>query len=65
MYYWDVLLGGGEGKLLILLLMMIGWKLGELCLLLLIYKKVGESYVIIVLKGGVFVYFVWFFNFEV
>ena len=51
-HWWDSSLGGGKGMLPTLLLTTIGRKSGKPRPLPLIYKKVGDSYVIIASKGG-------------
>ena len=51
-HLWDSSSFGGPGILPTLLLTMKGRKSGEQKMLPLIYKKVGDAYVIIASKGG-------------
>ena len=63
-HLWDSSLGGGEGMLPTLLLTSTGRKSGEPRVLPLIYKKVGEAYVIIASKGGFPSHPAWYLNLE-
>ena len=63
-HYWDATLGGGQGKLPTLLLTTIGRKSGQPRPLPLIYKKVGNDYIIIASKGGAPAHPAWFLNLE-
>ncbi len=51
-HMWDSSLGGGSGMLPTLLLITTGRKSGAERMLPLIYKKVGDSFVVIAYKGG-------------
>ena len=53
-HMWDASMAGGKGLLPTLLLTSTGRKSGEPRPLPLIYKKVGDNYVIIASKGGRF-----------
>jgi deazaflavin-dependent oxidoreductase (nitroreductase family) len=61
-HMWDASLGGGEGLLPTLLLTSVGRKSGEPRPLPLIYKKVGDNYVIIASKGGAPAHPAWYLN---
>ena len=61
-HMWDSSLGGGEGLLPTLLLTSVGRKSGEPRPLPLIYKKVGDNYVIIASKGGAPAHPAWYLN---
>ena len=63
-HMWDSSLGGGEGLLPTLLLTSKGRKSGEPRPLPLIYKKVGDNYVIIASKGGAPTHPAWYLNLE-
>ncbi|MDH3644438.1 MAG: nitroreductase family deazaflavin-dependent oxidoreductase [Gammaproteobacteria bacterium] len=63
-HMWDSSLGGGEGLLPTLLLTSKGRKSGEPRPLPLIYKKVGDNYVIIASKGGAPDHPAWYLNLE-
>ena len=63
-HLWDAGLGGGSGLLPTLLLTTIGRKSGQPRPLPLIYKKVGDGYVIIASKGGAPAHPSWFLNLE-
>ncbi|MEM1250666.1 MAG: nitroreductase/quinone reductase family protein [Acidobacteriota bacterium] len=63
-HYWDATLGGGEGLLPTLLLTTVGRKSGQLRPIPLIYRQVGENYVIIASKGGAPAHPAWFLNLE-
>jgi deazaflavin-dependent oxidoreductase (nitroreductase family) len=63
-HMWDASLAGGEGVLPTLLLKTTGRKSGEEKLLPLIYKKVGDAYVIIASKGGAPAHPAWYLNIE-
>lgn len=63
-HHWDASLAGGKGMLTTLLLTTKGRKSGEDRLLPLIYKKVGDAYVIIASKGGFPTHPAWFLNLE-
>ena len=63
-HLWDSSLGGGKGLLPTLLLTSKGRKSGEPRPLPLIYKKVGENYVIIASKGGAPAHPAWYLNLE-
>ena len=59
---WDSSMGGGEGMLPTLLLVSTGRKSGAQRMLPLIYKKVGDDYIIIASKGGAPVHPAWYLN---
>lgn len=61
-HMWDATLGGGTGMLPTLLLTSTGRKSGEPRPLPLIYKKVGNGYVIIASKGGAPAHPAWYLN---
>jgi len=61
-HYWDASLGGGKGMLPTLLLTTRGRKTGKSRPLPLIYKKVGEAWVIIASKGGAPAHPAWYMN---
>ncbi|MCB1693478.1 MAG: nitroreductase family deazaflavin-dependent oxidoreductase [Pseudomonadales bacterium] len=61
-HLWDASLGGGKGKIPTLLLEMTGRKSGEKRMLPLIYKKVGDAFVIIASKGGAPAHPSWYLN---
>lgn len=61
-HMWDSSLGGWKGLLPTLLLITKGRKSGELRPLPLIYKKVGDAYVVIASKGGAPVHPAWYLN---
>ena len=61
-HMWDATLGGGTGMLPTLLLTSTGRKSGEPRPLPLIYKKVGDNYVIIASKGGAPAHPAWYLN---
>ena len=61
-HYWDSSLGGGSGMLPTLLLTTTGRKSGKRRPLPLIYRKVGEDYVIIASKGGAPEHPAWYLN---
>ena len=61
-HMWDASLGGWKGLLPTLLLITKGRKSGELRPLPLIYKKVGDAYVIIASKGGAPTHPAWYLN---
>lgn len=63
-HMWDSGVAGGPGLLPTLLLTTTGRKSGEPRLLPLIYKKVGDNYVIIASKGGFPTHPSWFMNLE-
>ncbi len=63
-HMWDSTLGGGIGALPTLLLTTVGRKSGEPRPLPLIYKKVGDNYVIIASKGGAPAHPSWYLNLE-
>ncbi len=63
-HMWDSSMAGGKGMLPTLLLTTTGRKSGEPRPLPLIYKKVGDDYVIIASKGGAPKHPVWFLNLE-
>jgi deazaflavin-dependent oxidoreductase (nitroreductase family) len=63
-HMWDASLAGGSGTLPTLLLTTIGRKSGEPRPLPLIYKKIGDDYVIIASKGGAPDHPAWFLNLE-
>ncbi len=61
-HMWDASLAGGEGFLPTLLLTSKGRKSGKPRSLPLIYKKVGNNYVIIASKGGAPAHPAWYLN---
>ena len=61
-HLWDSSLLGGPGILPTLLLTTTGRKSGEQKMLPLIYKKVGNAYVIIASKGGAPTHPAWYLN---
>ena len=61
-HMWDASLAGGKGVLPTLLLTSTGRKSGKPRALPLIYKKVGNSYVIIASKGGAPAHPAWYLN---
>lgn len=61
-HMWDSSLGGGKGMLPTLLLTSTGRRSGEARPLPLIYKKVGDAYVIIASKGGAPAHPAWYLN---
>jgi deazaflavin-dependent oxidoreductase (nitroreductase family) len=61
-HMWDASLGGGEGLLPTLLLTSTGRKSGDPRPLPLIYKQVGEDYIIIASKGGAPAHPAWYLN---
>lgn len=61
-HMWDSSMGGGEGMLPTLLLVSKGRKSGEERRLPLIYKKVGDDYIIIASKGGAPTHPAWYLN---
>lgn len=61
-HMWDSSLGGGEGMLPTLLLTSMGRKSGDPRPLPLIYKKVGDDYVVIASKGGAPSHPAWYLN---
>ena len=63
-HMWDASLGGSTGMLPALLLITTGRKSGKRRPLPLIYKKVGDGYVIIASKGGAPAHPAWFLNLE-
>jgi deazaflavin-dependent oxidoreductase (nitroreductase family) len=63
-HMWDSGALGGPGMLQTLLLTSTGRKSGEPRLLPLIYKKVGDNYIIIASKGGAPAHPSWFLNLE-
>lgn len=63
-HMWDSSMAGGKGVLPTLLLTTVGRKSGEPRPLPLIYKKVGNDYVIIASKGGAPAHPSWFLNLE-
>ena len=63
-HMWDSSMAGGKGILPTLLLTSIGRKSGQPRPLPLIYKKVGDNYVIIASKGGAPAHPVWYLNLE-
>lgn len=63
-HMWDSSLAGGKGVFPTLLLTTTGRKSGEPRLLPLIYKKVGDNYVIIASKAGYPTHPSWFLNLE-
>lgn len=63
-HMWDSGVAGGPGPLPTLLLTTTGRKSGEPRLLPLIYRKVGDNYIIIASKGGHVSHPVWYLNLE-
>jgi len=63
-HFWDSSMAGGEGVLPTLLLTSTGRKSGAPRPLPLIYKKVGDNYVIIASKGGAPEHPAWYLNLE-
>lgn len=63
-HMWDSSAAGGSGLLPTLLLTTTGRKSGEPRMLPLIYKKVGDNYIIIASKGGFPTHPVWYLNLE-
>ncbi len=63
-HMWDSGVAGGPGPLPTLLLTTTGRKSGEPRLLPLIYKKIGDNYIIIASKGGAPAHPVWYLNLE-
>jgi deazaflavin-dependent oxidoreductase (nitroreductase family) len=61
-HYWDSSIGGGTGMIPTLLLTTVGRKSGKPRPLPLIYKQVGDSYVIIASKGGAPAHPSWYLN---
>lgn len=61
-HMWDSGVAGGPGPLPTLLLTSTGRSSGEPRLLPLIYKKVGDNYVIIASKGGAPTHPAWYLN---
>lgn len=61
-HMWDSGVAGGPGPLPTLLLISKGRKSGEEKMLPLIYKKVGDAYVIIASKGGAPAHPAWYLN---
>lgn len=61
-HMWDSSLGGGSGMLPTLLLITTGRKSGAERMLPLIYKKVGDSFVVIASKGGHATHPSWYLN---
>ena len=61
-HMWDSSVGGGKGMLPTLLLISKGRKSGEQRMLPLIYKKVGDDYVVIGSKGGAPTHPAWYLN---
>ena len=61
-HLWDASLAGGEGVLPTLLLITTGRKSGRKRPLPLIYKQVGDGYVIIASKGGAPAHPAWYVN---
>ena len=61
-HMWDSSALGGPGVLPTLLLITRGRKSGELKPLPLIYKKVGDAYVVIASKGGAPAHPAWYLN---
>ena len=59
---WDSSVAGGPGLLPTLLLMTRGRKSGEVKMLPLIYRQVGENFVIIASKGGAPSHPAWYLN---
>lgn len=63
-HMWDASAAGGSGVLPTLLLISRGRKSGEDKMLPLIYKQVGDSYVIIASKGGAPSHPAWYLNLQ-
>ena len=63
-HMWDSSLGGGTGMLPTLLLISKGKKSGEDRPLPLIYRKIGDDYVVIASKGGAPTHPAWYLNLE-
>lgn len=63
-HMWDSSMAGGQGILPTLLLITKGRKSGDEKMLPLIYKQVGDAYVIIASKGGAPAHPAWFLNLE-
>lgn len=63
-HMWDASMAGGKGVLPTLLLITKGRKSGAERLLPLIYKKVGDDYVIIASKGGAPTHPAWYVNLQ-
>jgi deazaflavin-dependent oxidoreductase (nitroreductase family) len=63
-HMWDASMAGGSGTLPTLLLTTTGRKSGDPRPLPLIYKKVGDSYVIIASKGGAPAHPSWYLNLQ-
>ncbi|MBQ62393.1 MAG: nitroreductase [Gammaproteobacteria bacterium] len=61
-HMWDASAAGGAGMLPCLLLTSRGRKSGEERMLPLIYKKVGDNYIIIASKGGFPTHPAWYLN---
>ena len=61
-HMWDTSMAGGSGTLPTLLLITTGKKSGKKRPLPLIYKKVGNNYVIIASKGGAPAHPSWYLN---
>ncbi len=61
-HMWDSGVAGGPGPLPTLLLISKGRKSGDEKMLPLIYKKVGDAYVIIASKGGAPTHPAWYLN---
>ena len=61
-HMWDSSMAGGTGILPTLLLISKGRKSGEQRMLPLIYKKVGDDYVIVASKGGAPAHPAWYLN---
>jgi len=61
-HYWDSTIGGGPGPLPTLLLISKGRKSGENRMLPLIYKKIGDNFVIVASKGGAPNHPSWYLN---
>ncbi|HKI73452.1 MAG TPA: nitroreductase/quinone reductase family protein, partial [Pseudomonadales bacterium] len=63
-HLWDASLGGGTGMTPTLLLITKGAKTGQTRMLPLIYKQVGDNFVIIASKGGAPAHPGWFRNLQ-
>lgn len=61
-HLWDASTAGGEGMLPTLLLITRGRKSGEEKMLPLIYKQIGDAWVIIASKGGAPSHPAWYLN---
>lgn len=61
-HMWDSSMAGGTGILPTLLLVSTGRKSGEEKMLPLIYKKIGNDYVIVASKGGAPSHPAWYLN---